>query len=314
MNITFIMPYHQNLYDTFQSLSTQMHVTLLTPIIGRDIPTDIAYQIIPSKRIKPLGVVYSPFALWKMLSHNTDLVVVKHINAPGNFLVYLICKLKRIPCMIMVQEIQHYKNVLYHPFFKLLIFFLGKKTQILAVTQKGYEESKKYFPSTFYMPACINPERFLNKKNKLSRTLRFFCVSKYQKRKNLPILIEALETLIKKYPHLRFHLTIIGTAWSKGPINKHLLPEKKVYDDLLALLQQKKLEQNISLLKDVPYDDMPRHYADADLFVFPASQEPLGYALVEAMATGLTILCSTEVGAKCYVHYDMNGYFFSIDV
>src|SRR3989338_6682658 len=197
-------------------------------------------------------------------------------------------------------------------FLKLLIFFLGKKTQILAVTQKGYEESKKYFPSTFYMPACINPERFLNKKYKLSRTLRFFCVSKYQKRKNLPILIEALETLIKKYPHLRFHLTIIGTAWSKGPINKHLLPEKKVYDDLLALLQQKKLEQNISLLKDVPYDDMPRHYADADLFVFPASQEPLGYALVEAMATGLPILCSTEVGAKCYVHSDMNGSFFSI--
>jgi glycosyltransferase involved in cell wall biosynthesis len=42
----------------------------------------------------------------------------------------------------------------------------------------------------------------------------------------------------------------------------------------------------------VPYDEVPRLYADCDLFVFPSLAESFGHPLVEAMASGRPIVAS----------------------
>jgi glycosyltransferase involved in cell wall biosynthesis len=47
----------------------------------------------------------------------------------------------------------------------------------------------------------------------------------------------------------------------------------------------------------VDQTELPRHYADADAFIFPTLGDTFGIALLEAAASGLALVASCEAGA-----------------
>jgi len=53
---------------------------------------------------------------------------------------------------------------------------------------------------------------------------------------------------------------------------------------------------------------LARHYASADLFVFPSRTDTLGVVLLEAQASGLPVLVSAEGGPKDCVVSGRTGY------
>src|SRR3989344_3868029 len=255
INIAVIIPYHHNLYDTLIALQQKFSVMLYSSARVREIPHFINHTVLPTfTPSKKIGATYYPSQLLKIITKNTDYVLVKHVISLTNFFVYLFCKLKKIKYIIMVQQFHQFHYLWQRLLFSFLVsFFIGKSTPILAVTKQGKKDAQEYFSQVSYIPACINPESFPLKKFSKKSSLHLLCVSKYMKRKNLPHLVSAISSLIERYPHIHFDLTIIGTAFCIGAISRHNLKENNVYADIKHLVRVFNLEKNVHLLVDIPH-------------------------------------------------------------
>lgn len=62
------------------------------------------------------------------------------------------------------------------------------------------------------------------------------------------------------------------------------------------LLRKRGLEAHVLLKGNVPYEEMPRLYAAADLFLLASLYDPNPLSVVEAMHSGLPLLLSNRVG------------------
>lgn len=70
------------------------------------------------------------------------------------------------------------------------------------------------------------------------------------------------------------------------------------------------IADSVRILRDLPNSDMPRLYAAADIFVSPSDnlQETFGQTVIEAMATGLPVVCSDWDGYRDLVVQEKTGY------
>ena len=69
------------------------------------------------------------------------------------------------------------------------------------------------------------------------------------------------------------------------------------------------LAENIHILGEVPYSDVPAWYASAELFVFPSYLETFGHPLLEAMASDVPVVAADipafrEIGADAAFYAD----------
>ena len=104
--------------------------------------------------------------------------------------------------------------------------------------------------------------------------------------KNLTLFAKSTNQLKEKYPNLK--CVIVGDG-----------PEKE------------------SLKKDLPYahfagtqqgEDLARHYASADFFLFPSTSETFGNVVTEALASGLITLAYNYAAPKMYIENEVNGF------
>ena len=103
-------------------------------------------------------------------------------------------------------------------------------------------------------------------------------------------MIEALRMLATEYPNLKY--LICGQG------------EKKEY--LQKLIRAYDLTERVILLGFRV--DVAELYHVADIFVFPSRQEGLPVALMEAMASGLPVICSEIRGNTELVKNGKGGY------
>jgi glycosyltransferase involved in cell wall biosynthesis len=102
------------------------------------------------------------------------------------------------------------------------------------------------------------------------------CVARFSQEKNLSLLIDAF--VKSSMPARGWRLTLVGGG-----------PQE-------AELRTKAQSQPIHLLAWQLYDVLPGLYQHADVFVLPSIFEPWGLVVNEAMAAGLPVLMSHEVG------------------
>ncbi len=120
------------------------------------------------------------------------------------------------------------------------------------------------------------------------------CVARFAPEKNLQMLIEAfMESTLSQ----QWQLKIVGG----GPLKE-------------SLHQSISNNQNIVLHDWLSYNELPDLYASASAFILPSQFEPWGLVVNEAMAAGLPILLSEEVGAlPDLLEVGVNGLKFNID-
>jgi len=109
--------------------------------------------------------------------------------------------------------------------------------------------------------------------------------------KNLTLFAKATNQLKAKYPNLK--CVIVGDG-----------PEKE------------------SLKKDLPFahfagtqqgEDLAKHYASADFFLFPSTSETFGNVVTEALASGLITLAYNYAAPKMYIEDHVNGFKVPMD-
>lgn len=103
---------------------------------------------------------------------------------------------------------------------------------------------------------------------------------RFAREKGLEYLIEAFGIVKAEQPDAA--LVLAG----RGPLE----------DKLKSLVKEKSLD-DVIFAGFVNYRDLPKYYCLADVFVLPSLDEPWGVVVNEAMAFGLPVVLSSQVGA-----------------
>jgi len=118
--------------------------------------------------------------------------------------------------------------------------------------------------------------------------LKILSVGRIAPIKNYEILIEAAKIL--KERGLDFSLTFIGEP---------VFPQDREYEKKLkAMVRQEGLENRIHFVGKVAHKDLPRYYQSNQIFVNLGKTGSLDKTIVEAMASGLTVISSNEAAVK----------------
>ncbi len=111
-------------------------------------------------------------------------------------------------------------------------------------------------------------------------------------RKNYPLLIEAFNHLIKKYPGAR--LRVVGEISPKSKLLKKCIDMG--------------ISRSIEFLGKIGYDELIKEYENANIFVLSSLQEGLGIVYLEAMSYGLPVVTTRCGGPEGIVIDGLNGY------
>jgi len=110
-------------------------------------------------------------------------------------------------------------------------------------------------------------------------------VSRLAAEKNLPLAILAFEQMQSVHPDAR--LVMVGD----GPAR--------------TALQQRFPQIIFAGMRSG--EDLARHYASADIFLYPSVTETYGNVTMEAMASGLAVLAYDYAAAREHVQHEING-------
>ncbi|TBW49972.1 glycosyltransferase family 1 protein [Marinobacter halodurans] len=117
------------------------------------------------------------------------------------------------------------------------------------------------------------------------RDLGVIYVGRLAAEKNLSLVISTFERLRNIHPRAR--LILVGD----GPLHRRL--EERHPDYLFCLTQRG--------------EALARHYASADLFLFPSRTETFGNVVTEAMASGLALVAFDDAAASEHLRHEENG-------
>ena len=121
-------------------------------------------------------------------------------------------------------------------------------------------------------------------------------VSKLQERKHPLHLLEAYALLRRK--GLDSALLFVGSG-----------EQKEILEDYVRLNSV----PEVTFLGFRNQSELPRLFSIADIFVLPSENEPWGLVINEAMAAGLPVIVSEEIGAvPDLVHDNFNGFTFPV--
>jgi glycosyltransferase involved in cell wall biosynthesis len=111
-------------------------------------------------------------------------------------------------------------------------------------------------------------------------------VGRLAREKNLDLVVRAFEAMRVREPATR--LVVVGD----GPMRTDL--ERRVPDAVFA-----------GMLRG---EALQRHFASADVFLFPSLSETFGNVTLEAMASGLAVLAYDSAAAAVHIKSGVNGF------
>ena len=122
-------------------------------------------------------------------------------------------------------------------------------------------------------------------------------VARVERRKNLWVLLNAIDKLKMKMGNIRLQVV--------GGIEKVFEPE---LERMKAFVHHKALERNVEFLGYVDHHLLLKAYQDARVFALSSIEESSPVSLAQALAAGLPCVVSNIEGHQHLVQDDVNGY------
>ncbi len=181
------------------------------------------------------------------------------------------------------------------------------RTYFLRLIKKGIKENTELITTTHYSKRSL--EKYLGKKHPISviyqtpKTVSngldfafmeenglksknyFFHLGTFDKRKNLPLLVQAFHRFLKE-TKTDFKLVLAGGAGQSTQMNDFPLVEK--------LIKELGLQDSILLPGYVNDDIVKTLYQHAFAYVFPSENEGFGIPIIEAMGFGIPVIHSDQ--------------------
>jgi len=109
--------------------------------------------------------------------------------------------------------------------------------------------------------------------------------------KNIPLAVKAYEAVRPICPDMKF--VLVGDGPERAAI-------EKAHPELIFAGMQRG-------------EDLARHYASGDAFLFPSTTETFGNVVTEAMASGLAVLGYNYAAPGKYIEHGENGWLADFD-
>lgn len=169
-------------------------------------------------------------------------------------------------------------------------------TNLVGIDFTGLVKDEYGYWAPFLMEPQVAPDQ---KTYFADDRINVFCIGKYQERKNLQMMIEAVEELLPKYP---LHLTIAGE------LSNHF--HEEYYKKVTTYVKEHHLEDKVTFYTNLNRTELAREYKKADVYVVPSTQEPASITVIEAMAFSVPAISGSDNGTASYIDYGKTGYVF----
>ena len=111
--------------------------------------------------------------------------------------------------------------------------------------------------------------------------------------KGVKYLIKAMKLVVDRNPNTK--LIIVGDGVER--------------ENLIEIAKDLQLEKNVIFKGKIPNEEIPKYMLSADVFVLPSLSEGFPNVILEAMASGLPVVCSNVGGLKEIIKDGENGLF-----
>jgi 1,2-diacylglycerol 3-alpha-glucosyltransferase len=150
----------------------------------------------------------------------------------------------------------------------------------MIMTAGSLNAAKTFYQSTRHqvdtvIPIGLDVDNFNSPKNNLSRRIDILGVGSLIPLKNYKLFIEIIAELVKDFSKL--NAAIIGEGVER--------------DNLERMIMEKGLENNIELVGELPRPETIEYMYRSKILLHTSTYESQGYAFLEALYCGLTIVC-----------------------
>lgn len=169
-------------------------------------------------------------------------------------------------------------------------------TNLVGIDYTGLVKDEYGYWAPFLMEPQVSPEEktyFVNDR------INVFCIGKYQERKNLKMMIEAVEELLPRYD---LHLTIAGE------VSNHF--HEEYYRMVTGYVREHGLNERVTFYTNLNRKQISEQYRKADVYVVPSTGEPASITVIEAMAFSVPAISGSDNGTASYIDYGKTGYVF----
>ena len=282
--------------DTFRSESVTPNVTVHFLDVGKKNKGHL-YQ---SEKDLLLYSVKAFFYIRKIKAKRKYGLIHAFFTVPCGFLAFV----SGIPYIISLRG----SDVPFHnPRFKIMDKFIfswlskliwKKAEAVISNSQALLDEAKRVSPDLDIglIPNGVNtelfrPEPFINKDEFI---VRFLYTGRLAEVKGVTYLIDAFALAAKEAGAKRTELWIAGD----GKLKEEL---KRKTNDL-------GISERVRFLDRVERDKMPALFRACDCFVLPSLSEGMPLALMEAMSSGMPVICSDIPSLREFVADGKNGF------
>ena len=235
--------------------------------------------------------------LYKFIeAYEIDKILIGGYAIPTTIFTTFISKIKNIDLYFWLERpineqsgIKKYLKELY------LKFLLSQAVKVFAIGKLAVDRYSLYHRNVVNLPYSMNLSEFYKIKRKHNRNgkIRFLFSGQYINRKNIINIIKAFKLIENK----NLELNLIGGGELQAEVSNLIQNDNRVND--IGFVQPKEL---------------PKIYANNDIFLMPSKHD--GWALVinEAMASGMPIISTSRVGAIVeYLIHNEGGFVCDID-
>ena len=167
----------------------------------------------------------------------------------------------------------------------------------IAVSHAGSEYARRFFPGDYrVIPNGVDLDRFRQDAPVPAlmhgNTPTILYVGRFDRRKGLPVLLQAMPRIIAAVPSAR--LVAVGGGMLEGECRR-LVHDLGIHD-------------HVSFPGRATSEELPGYYAGCTVFCSPATGgEAMGIVLIEAMAAGRPVVASNIAGYNEVVTTELDG-------